>query len=160
VGKNMLIGQSGGPTAVINSSLAGAVRKAMVYREIGNIYGAFHGIEGVLNRKIIDLRTSLKNDRDFSLLQATPAMALGSCRFKLSNQQDENYKKILEVFHEFKSDIFFISVEMIRWTLLESCLTIFQKSTRISDASVSLKRLIMISSARIILHVLVPQLNT
>ena len=78
---NLLIGQSGGATAVINASLAGAVQEALRSDQIGGIYGALHGIEGVLKRQIIDLRQ--ESDETWSRVQATPSAALGSCRYKL-----------------------------------------------------------------------------
>ncbi len=78
---NLLIGQSGGATAVINASLAGAVQEALRHDQIEGIYGALHGIEGVLRRQIIDLRQ--ESDETWSRLLATPSAALGSCRYKL-----------------------------------------------------------------------------
>jgi 6-phosphofructokinase len=78
---NLLIGQSGGATAVINASLAGAVLEALRQEQIGGIYGALHGIEGVLKRQIVDLRRESADTWNRLLL--TPAAALGSCRYKL-----------------------------------------------------------------------------
>jgi 6-phosphofructokinase 1 len=78
---NLLIGQSGGATAVINASLAGAVQEAMRSDQINGIYGALHGIEGVLKRQIIDLRQESADT--WSRVQITPSAALGSCRYKL-----------------------------------------------------------------------------
>ena len=63
--KNMLIAQSGGPTAVINSSLAGAIRRAKASGEIGTIYGGLHGIEGILQEKIIDAGKYFESEADF-----------------------------------------------------------------------------------------------
>lgn len=105
--KNMLIGQSGGPTAAINASLAGAVQAAMQADGIAEIYGSFNGLEGVLRRHIIDLRAALKTPEDFELLKATPAMALGSCRLRLAAQPDEKYRKILETFRAYGIGCFF-----------------------------------------------------
>jgi len=78
---NLLIGQSGGATAVINASLAGAVQEALRHDQIEGIYGALHGIEGVLRRQIIDLRQ--ERGETWSRVLATPSAALGSCRYKL-----------------------------------------------------------------------------
>src|SRR5512146_2335924 len=89
---NLLIGQSGGATAVINASLAGAVQEALRADEIDGIYGALHGIEGVLKRQIIDLRR--ESDETWSRVLATPSAALGSCRYKL---QPEDPPRALEV---------------------------------------------------------------
>lgn len=105
--KNMLIGQSGGPTVAINASLAGAIKRAMKCEQIGEIYGTLNGLEGVLKQNIIDLRKDLRSVEDFQMLQATPAMALGSCRYKLSEAPDEVYKQILETFHRYGIGYFF-----------------------------------------------------
>lgn len=104
---NMLIGQSGGPTVAINASLSGAIKCAMKHPEIKEIYGVLNGLEGVLKENIIDLRHSLKSEDDFNRLQATPAMALGSCRFKLPEHYDETYEKIREVFNKYGVEYFF-----------------------------------------------------
>ena len=77
--KNFVIGQSGGPSAAINATLAGALSEAKKAGQVGTVYGAFHGIEGVLAKNLIDLT----DFRDFEKLAATPAMALGSCRKRL-----------------------------------------------------------------------------
>ncbi|MCD7841889.1 MAG: 6-phosphofructokinase, partial [Lachnospiraceae bacterium] len=79
---NIVVGQSGGPTAVINSSLAGVVSKA---RELGveKIYGMHHGIQGFLNEDLVDMRDYIKEDKDIELLKRTPSAFLGSCRYKL-----------------------------------------------------------------------------
>lgn len=105
--KNMLIGQSGGPTVAINASLSGAVKKAMTCRQIGEIFGAINGLEGVIKERIINLRNSLKSQKDFVLLSSTPGMALGSCRFKLADKPNETYKKILDVFKKYNIGYFF-----------------------------------------------------
>lgn len=105
--KNMLIGQSGGPTVAINASLAGAIKSAMKCPEIGEIYGALNGLEGVLKQNIIELRGDLQSTEDFLRLQATPAMALGSCRFKLPETPDETYEMIRAVFRRFGIGYFF-----------------------------------------------------
>ncbi len=89
---NLLIGQSGGATAVINASLAGAVQEAIRSDQIAGIYGALHGIEGVLARQIIDLRQ--ESGETWSRALATPSAALGSCRYKL---KPEDPARALEV---------------------------------------------------------------
>lgn len=105
--RNMLIGQSGGPTVAINASLAGAVKRAMKHQEIGEIYGALNGLEGILNGKIIDLRKCLHNAADFHRLETTPAMALGSCRFKLPHAPAPVYDQIRAVFERLNIGYFF-----------------------------------------------------
>ena len=104
---NILIGQSGGPTAAINASLSGIIREAMSRAEIGEIYGMRNGIEGLLKRNIIDLRISINNEEDFDRLAATPAMALGSCRYKLPAPPNEAYDKILQIFRDYGVGMFF-----------------------------------------------------
>ncbi len=79
---NLLIGQAGGATAVINASLVGAIHEALRHEDqIGGIYGALHGIEGVLKRQIIDLRQ--ESHASLNGLLMTPSAALGSSRYKL-----------------------------------------------------------------------------
>jgi 6-phosphofructokinase 1 len=103
----MIVGQSGGPTAAINASLAGVIRQAMRSEEIGEVYGALNGIEGLLQRNIIDLRASMKNTEDYDRLAATPAMALGSCRYKLPAAPHEAYDQILKIFKDYGIGLFF-----------------------------------------------------
>jgi len=105
--KNIIIGQSGGPTVAINASLAGIIRQAMRSDEIGEIYGALNGIEGLLARNIIDLRKSIKTAEDYDRLAATPAMALGSCRYKLPAPPHEKYDEILQIFADYNIGCFF-----------------------------------------------------
>ena len=106
---NVIIGQSGGPTAAINASLAGIIRQAMRSPEIGEIYGMLNGIEGLLKRRVIDLRPNFRTARDFDVLAATPAMALGSCRYKLpsADAAKETYEQILQIFKEYGIGAFF-----------------------------------------------------
>ena len=91
--KNLLIAQSGGPTAVINSSLCGIVEEALQYGKIGGIYGAVNGILGVLREELVDLRQ--EDPSSIRSLRRTPSAALGSCRYKLS---ERDFKRLLEVF--------------------------------------------------------------
>ena len=86
---NLLVAQSGGPTAAINATLAGVVSEALKHEEIETVYGAVNGIEGVLNDKIIKL-----NDIDMDLLSQTPSAYLGSCRNKLPNFEENEEKYI------------------------------------------------------------------
>ncbi len=78
---NLLIGQSGGATAVINASLVGAVREALGAEEIANIYGARHGVAGLLEDDLIDL--GRESESTWNGLLATPSAALGACRYRL-----------------------------------------------------------------------------
>ena len=106
--KNIIVGQSGGPTAVINSSVAGVYVKA---KELGveNVYGMVHGIEGILNDEIILLDDYLSNNENIELLKRTPSAFLGSCRYKLPEVTgNENvYEKIFEVLDKHNIDAFF-----------------------------------------------------
>ena len=78
---NVLVGQSGGPTSVINSSLAGVIEGALSAPTIGRVFGMRYGIEGVLNDFLVDLGT--ESSAVLSGLRSTPGSALGSSRLKL-----------------------------------------------------------------------------
>ena len=92
---NLLVAQSGGPTSVINASLAGVVREALNKEEyIGDIYGGLNGILGVLKEEFVDM--ALEYEEVIQGLRNTPGSALGTCRFKL--KKDEDYERILKVF--------------------------------------------------------------
>lgn len=89
--KNLIVGQSGGPSVAINATLAGVISAAQKSEKIGKVYGAKNGIEGILNDTVIDLTEF----SDFEKLKVTPAMALGSCRYKLPQDiSDPAYEKI------------------------------------------------------------------
>jgi 6-phosphofructokinase 1 len=88
----MAIGQSGGPTAVINSSVSGAVQEAIRHEAIGDIYGMLHGIQGFLQEDLVDLRG--EDPATIEGLKRTPSAALGSCRYKLT---DQDYQRVVEV---------------------------------------------------------------
>lgn len=103
--KSIIVGQSGGPTAVINSSIAGVYKKA---KELGydHIYGMVHGIEGFLNEDIIDLDEYLSDERNYELLKRTPSAFLGSCRYKLPKIEDDKdvYEKIFSILDKHNID--------------------------------------------------------
>ena len=90
---NVAAAQSGGPTAAINASLAGVVAAARDFGIYDKIYGAIHGIQGVLKKHFLDL--SDKDDAFIHRLARTPAMYLGSCRFKLPDMSEEEQLKLL-----------------------------------------------------------------
>lgn len=94
---NLVIVQSGGPTAVINSSVAGVVLEAMKYPEIKEIYGGINGILGVLHENLIDLRKEGK--KTVHGLRTTPSSALGSCRHKLDTRDLERIFKVLKAYN-------------------------------------------------------------
>lgn len=104
---NIIIGQSGGPTAVINSSLAGAYEAAKA-AGIKKIYGMHYGIEGFLNENIVDLKKELKDSADVSLLRRTPSAFLGSCRYKLPKIEgnEEVYEKIFSIMEKYDIQYF------------------------------------------------------
>ncbi len=93
--KNLIIGQSGGPTAVINSSLAGAIDYAFGCDEIGTVYGMINGIEGFLDENIMNLSNIFEHmPYELNRLKLTPAMFLGSCRYKLDDSEEELAKVV------------------------------------------------------------------
>ena len=102
-----LFGQSGGPTSVINASAAGVFLEAMEQELITEIYGAEHGIRGVLEEKFFDMRKEDKKELEY--LKNTPSSALGSVRYKLKPLEvdDTDYKRILEVFKKWNIRYFF-----------------------------------------------------
>ncbi|QUI22854.1 6-phosphofructokinase [Vallitalea pronyensis] len=107
---NCLIAQSGGPTSVINASLSGVIASAIDSPKIHTVYGAINGIQGVLKHQLINLTSIFANEKGkLETLKTTPAMFLGSCRYKLSNiQEDETeYNLIFDVFARHKIKYFF-----------------------------------------------------
>ena len=96
--------QSGGPTAVINSSICGAIEEARKHKEIVAMYGSIHGILGVLHENMIDLNR--ESPRTISLLRQTPSSSLGSSRYKL---KEEDYDRILKVLAAHDIRYFFIA---------------------------------------------------
>ncbi|MDD3404512.1 MAG: 6-phosphofructokinase [Hespellia sp.] len=106
--KNVIIGQSGGPTAVINGSLYGAACEALKKTEqIEHVYGMINGIEGFLNNKLMDMSTLVPTG-ELELLKTTPSSYLGSCRFKLPESlSDEVYPKLFEKFEQYNIGCFF-----------------------------------------------------
>ena len=106
--KKIIVGQSGGPTAVINSSIAGVYKKA---KELGveTVYGMVYGIEGFLKENIIDLDDYLKESENYELLKRTPSAFLGSCRFKLPKFEDDEevYERIFNILDKYEIDALF-----------------------------------------------------
>lgn len=94
--RKLLVGQSGGPTAVINASLAGVVDYALNCGEFSQVLGAVNGIEGVLNENFYNME-QFRDEYRLKLLKQTPAAFLGSCRKKLTGEPDE-YKMIFDIF--------------------------------------------------------------
>ena len=112
-----IIGQSGGPTAVINASAQGVIQTALKADCITRVLGAAHGIKGVLEDKLYDM--GQEDSAELELLKFTPSSALGSCRYKLAapDVDDADYRRILEVFKKY--DVRYLSLIHI-WDSLSS----------------------------------------
>ena len=94
---NLVVAQSGGPSPVINNTLRGIVDAARDLAEIGTVYAARHGIEGVLKEQLLDL--SAQDEEEVALLQYTPAAgSIGTCRYKLKAEQEEDFQRCIDVF--------------------------------------------------------------
>lgn len=104
---NVIVGQSGGPTAVINSSLAG-VFKTAIDRGFNKVYGMRYGIQGLLDEKYVDLSDYIKNELDIEILKRTPSAFLGTCRYKLPaiHENQEIYNKIFEILDKLNIECF------------------------------------------------------
>jgi len=100
---NVLVGQSGGPTAVINASLAGVISEALNHSDIEEIYGCLNGVLGILHEDLIDL--AAESQQTIRGLKFTPGAALGTCRYKLKKQAD--FDRVLEVFKAHNIRYFF-----------------------------------------------------
>ena len=98
-----MVGQSGGPTAVINASVAGIVAEALNHECIEEIYGALNGVLGILQEDLIDLAS--ESQQQIRALRHTPGAALGTCRYKLKKQSD--FERVLEVFKAHNIRYFF-----------------------------------------------------
>ena len=104
-----IIGQSGGPTSVINASAYGVIDTALKSGVITRVLGAEHGIKGVLNDRLFDM--GQEDPEELRLLKYTPSSALGSCRYKLADPavDDTDFKRILEIFKKYDVRYFFYS---------------------------------------------------
>ncbi len=102
-----IFGQSGGPTAVINASAYGVIRAALDAEEITAVYGAAHGIQGVLNDQLYVMDE--EDPQELAYLLHTPSSELGSCRYKMKDPEvdDTDYKRILEIFKKYNVRYFF-----------------------------------------------------
>ncbi len=110
---NAIVGQSGGPTTAINATLTGVIRGAIASKYIGTVYGMRNGIEGLLERRVINLNEALDDSEKLHMLERTPAAALGSCRMKLPNPDSASdtdiviYERIFRIFAEYDIRYFF-----------------------------------------------------
>ena len=102
-----IIGQSGGPTSVINASAYGAIKTALGEDCITRVLGACNGIKGVLDDNLIDM--GKEDPQELAYMQYTPSSALGSCRYKLKDpdEDDTDYQRILEIFKKYDVRYFF-----------------------------------------------------
>ena len=103
---NVIVGQSGGPTAAINASLAGVIRGTIENWSIGTVYGALNGIEGILEERFCNLSEIFADKSKLDLLENTPSSALGSCRMKLppvpeQGHNDETYDKLFAIIKKY-----------------------------------------------------------
>lgn len=105
---NIIVGQSGGPTAVINSSLAGVFKTAKD-RHADRIYGMLNGIQGLLENRYVDLTEKIKNNLDIELLKRTPSSFLGSCRYKLPEVEENEglYEDLFSILKKLEIQHFF-----------------------------------------------------
>ena len=105
--RNIIVGQSGGPTSVINSSLAG-VYKTAKERGFRKVYGMLHGIQGFLDEQYVDLSTQIHSGMDIELLKRTPSAFLGSCHYKLPeiHENPEVYEKIFRILDKLDIEAF------------------------------------------------------
>ena len=102
-----ILGQSGGPTSVINASAYGIIKTALECDCITKVYGAAYGIKGVLNDELYDMGE--EDEYELKLLLNTPSSELGSCRYKIKDykEDDTEYKRILEIFKKYDVRYFF-----------------------------------------------------
>ena len=102
-----IIGQSGGPTAVINASALGAIQTALQCEPVTRVLGAANGIEGVLKERLFDM--AQEDPEELELLKYPPASALGSCRYRMADPavDDTDYRRLLEVFRKYDVRYFF-----------------------------------------------------
>lgn len=97
--KNMLVAQSGGPSAAINATITGVIDAGIASDQVGHVYGALNGIKGVLNENFVNLDEVCDTKEKRDLLSVTPAAALGSCRWKLKDPKEnaEEFEEIIRI---------------------------------------------------------------
>ena len=105
--KNLIVGQSGGPTAAINSTLAGVINGGSESEKVGKVYGMVNGILGMLEGKVVDLDDLGNDDKKIRQLMTTPASFLGTCRYKLPKDDKAVYEKVFKVLQEYDIGYFF-----------------------------------------------------
>ena len=107
MGRNALVAQSGGPSPVINASLQGVIESCLSYPDrIGKVYASWHGIEGVLLEELLDI--SVQPREEIGLLRYTPAAgSIGTCRYKLKDEQAEDYERVIDIIRAHDIGYFF-----------------------------------------------------
>lgn len=107
--KNCIVAQSGGPTTAINASLAGVIKGVLDHPDFDRIYGSLNGITGILEERYLDLTETFQAPEALEQLKLSPAMYLGSCRFKLpmATEDDTPYKFIFQMFETLNIGAFF-----------------------------------------------------
>ena len=107
--KNCVVAQSGGPTAAINASLAGVVQGVLEHPEYSHIYGSLNGITGILEGRFLALTETFQSPEALGRLKVSPAMYLGSCRYKLPNPEDDitPYQAVFQFFEKMDIGAFF-----------------------------------------------------
>ena len=100
--RNLLVAQSGGPTSAINATIAGVIMEAYASDQVDTIYGAVNGIKGVLEERFVNLSEKVPGEDELEILCQTPAAALGSCRVKLKNpeEDDSQFQEIIRIFRK------------------------------------------------------------
>lgn len=102
---NCLVAQSGGPTTVINASLAGVVKANQLNPVYETVYGGLNGIEGILEGRLYDLTNM--SELENRILKQTPSSALGSCRYKLKRDDDTDYRRLVDIMDQFDIEVLF-----------------------------------------------------
>lgn len=102
--KNAIVGQSGGPTAAINATLSGVIEGCLKSDEINILYGAIHGIDGLMKENFINLSEIFSEPKNLDVLKVTPSSYLGSCRYRL---KEEDIDVVFEVFEKYNIGYFF-----------------------------------------------------
>ena len=102
---NCLVAQSGGPTSVINATVAGVVKANQMNPIYGTVYGGLNGIEGILNERLVDL-TNMSEEEN-RILRQTPSSALGSCRYKLKRENVQDFVKLIQVMEKYDIETLF-----------------------------------------------------
>ena len=102
---NCIVAQSGGPTSVINATVAGVVKGNQMNPVYEHVYGGLNGIEGILEERFVDLTNM--SDRENQILQQTPSSALGSCRYKLKRDNVEDFEKLISIMDKYDIETLF-----------------------------------------------------